>query len=787
MANSWENTAGGGAHASIAELILRFRLWLSAGLLIFATVAASGMQYLEFDGNYRAFFSPENPELIAFDAFQRTYTRNDNVFFILHDAEATGFSRQLAEASEQLTEMSWQLPFATRVDSISNFQHSYAQDDDLLIVEDLLQNVTAMSDAEIQRRGAIALAEPLLVENMISLDGRSVAVSVTMPFPEKSPTEIPTAVAAARAAADEIRAAFPGLRVALSGTTMFNNAFNEAGQMDSETLIPLSYIVMIVLSMILLRSFSGGIATLIVIALATVTALGLAGYAGIKLAPITIAAPTIILTLAVADSVHLIASIKRELMRGEPKRIAIRNSLRSNGLAIFLTSVTTAIGFLSMNFSDSPPFRALGTITAMGVMAAWVYAIVLVPTVLMLMPLRVSKTEKTGLVERLLGSYAGFVIGRRRSILLVGGVVSAGFLGLATLNENNDRFPEYFDYRMPFRSDLEFGIRVLKSADIFEVSFSSGRSNGISEPEYLRELDAFTQWLREQPDVRHVYSYSDLIQRLNMNLHGDDPSWRVLPGASDLAAQYLLLYELSLPYGLDLNDRISVDRSATRVSIALRDVTAKDARALSAAVIKWIDDNPSSLVVPARPTGPSVMFSFISKRNVDAMVSGTVLAVLLVAVAIMVGLRSFTFGLLSLIPNILPVVIAFGIWALFVGKIGMAASVIGATSLGIVVDDTIHFVAKYLQARRERAMSPEEAIRHAFTTVGPAIIATTIIVAAGFLVLATSVFAVNSQLGQLTAITISVALVFDFTVLPALLLAVAREPGRVPLSQPVAP
>lgn len=757
------------------HFILENRYALSFVLILLGVVAASGISKLVFDGNYRVFFGAENPELLEFNAFQKIYTRNDNLFFILHDEEADGFSRKLATASELVTERAWKLPFASRVDSVNNYQHSYADGEDSLVVEDLLRNADFLSDDEITRRGAIALGEPTLAGNIISPDGTTVIVSVTMPFPEKDPSEIPTAAVAARAIVAEVETAFPNLRVALSGTTMFNNAFNEAGAADSETLIPMTYLAMLILIVVLLRSISGAVATLIVISLATVTALGLAGHLGIKMMPIAIAAPTIILTLAVADSVHLIAAVRRALLAGLDKREAVRSALDSNAAAIMLTSVTTAIGFLSMNLSDSPPFRVLGTITAIGVLAAWLYSIVLVPTFLLLMPLRPAQSPRRGLVERGLEAYAGLLIRYRRPVLAFGGAASMVIAGLAFSNQNSDRFPDYFDWRMPFRGDLEFGIEKIKTADLFEVSVSSGRPEGISDPAYLQQLDDFVAWLRGHEKVRHVYSYSDLIKRLNMNMHGDDPAWRRLPDSPELAAQYLLLYELSLPYGLDLNDRISVDKSATRVSVSLTDMTSKEIRALSREVQQWFLDTAPEKLEPARPTGPSVMFSFISQRNVEAMVSGTVIAVLLVALAIMAGLRSVKFGLVSLIPNLLPALIAFGLWSLLVGKVGMAASVIGATSLGIVVDDTIHFIAKYLQARRDDGATPEEAVRTAFTRVGGAILATTVIVAAGFAILATSVFAVNAQLGQLTAITIIVALIFDFTVLPALLLTAAKR------------
>lgn len=743
-------------------------------LLAFGLFAGSGVSKLTFDGNYRVFFGADNPELLEFNAFQNIYTRNDNLFFIVHDEASLGFSRELAEASEYITRESWTIPYATRVDSITNYQHTYADGEDSLVVEDLIRNASALTDEEIARRGSIAMSEPTLAENIISQDGTTAIVSVTLPFPELDVTEIPDAVQAARLIRDQATEAFPNLKIAISGTTMFNNAFNEAGANDAQTLIPLTYIAMLLLVLILLRSISGTIATFVIISLATATALGLAGHIGLTMMPIAIAAPTIILTIAVADSVHLISGINQEMTDGRTKKDAISAALDGNGAAIMLTSLTTAIGFLSMNFSDSPPFRVLGTVTAMGVIAAWLYTIVLLPVIVSLLPIRAPKAH-VGSLRNLLRRYSEYVIKNRTRMLVGGSALTMVFAVLAFTNTSGERFPEYFDYRMPFRADLEFGIEKIKTADMFEVSVSSGIAGGINESEYLQALDSFVDWLRARPDIRHVYAYSDILRRLNMNMHDDDPAWKRLPESKELAAQYLLLYELSLPYGLDMNDRIAVDKSATRVTISLEDITSTQARSLAYDIQDWFIANGEDALEPARATGPSVMFSFISQRNVEAMVSGTLLAVLLVAATIIVGLRNVTYGLLSIVPNIAPALIAFGFWALIKGDVGMAGSVIGATSLGIVVDDTIHFITKFLHARRKLRMSPESAIEYTFTRVGPAILITTLIVTIGFAVLATSVFVVNSQMGLLTGITILVAQIFDFTVLPALLLTIAKR------------
>lgn len=753
----------------LVDAVTRHPWWVISLTLVLSFGLASGARMLEFSNNYRVFFSPKNPELIAFDDFQATYTKNDNILFVLQPNDGKIFSAQLAGAVETLTREAWQIPFAIRVDSISNFQHSWADGDDLT-VEDLIRDGPQLSAAELRSKQAIALAEPLLRGNLISDDADTTGVNVTLQYTEQSLTEVPQAVGVARDLAARVEAEHPDVHVALTGLSMLNNAFAESGQQDSMTLMPLMFVVLVVFMVVVLRSVNGMLATLSVILLSTATALGIAGFMGIKLSPISVTGPVIIMTLAIADSVHLLVAMLGLMRDGMDKRDALRESLRINFVAVTITSVTTVVGFLTLNFSDAPPFHDLGNITAIGIASALVYSVLFLPALLTVIPLRVrQRASSTSSLQASLERLGDWVTRRHRPILAVTGLSAALLVGLVPFVDLNDEWIKYFDYRVQFRHDAEFAIDNLNGLYLVEYSLPAGEPEGISDPQYLETLESFTAWLRKQPEVTHVYSYSDIIKRLNRNLHGDDESYYRIPEQRDLAAQYLLLYELSLPFGLDLNDRVSVDKSATRVTAATGDMSTRQTRAFLDRSEDWLATH-----APARmrgePTGASVMFSYISQRNIDSMLRGNVLAIVLIAGIMMLALRSARLGAMSLIPNALPILMTFGIWTLLVGKVGMAAATVSASSLGIIVDDTVHFLAKYVRARREQGLDRAEAVRYAFRTVGVAIVSTTAILSAGFLVLSMSTFRINFELGLLTAIAVVLALVIDFFLLPAMLL-----------------
>jgi predicted RND superfamily exporter protein len=761
--------------------VIRFRWWIVLGTLLLAVAAASGGRYLGFSTSYRVFFSKDNPDLIAFEALQDTYTKNDNVLFAVAPEKGDVFTRETLAVVEALTRAAWQIPYSLRVDSVTNFQHTRAEGDDL-IVEDLVSNADRLSEDDLARIRSVALAEPLLVNRLVSPSGRVTGVNVTINLPGKSSNEVPEVVAFVRKMADDIRARHPEIGIHLTGMVMLNNAFTEASQNDMATLVPVMFLALIVTMGVLLRSFSGTFATVMVIGLSAATAMGLAGWLGIGLTPPSASAPTIILTLAVADSIHILVTLLQEMRKGKAKREALVESLRINLQPVFLTSLTTAIGFLSMNASDSPPFRDLGNIVSVGVVAAFLYSVLFLPALIAVLPFRV-EARSDGTIPWM-DRFGRFVVGRRKPLLW-------GMLGLVAVlavsvprNQLNDMFVNYFDDRYAFRNDTDFVVKNLSGIYQIEYSLGAGQAGDVSNPAYLAKLEEFADWYRKQPGVVHVSSLTDIMKRLNRNMHGDDPAFYRIPDDRNLAAQYLLLYEMSLPFGLDLNNQVDINKSATRFSVTLGNLSSREMLSLEERAGQWLWKNaPASMQVPG--SSPNIMFSHISERNINSMLGGTTAALVLISLVLILALRSIGTGVLSLVPNLVPAAMAFGLWGLWVGEIGVGTSIVAAMSLGIVVDDTVHFLSKYLRARREHGMNAADAVRYSFHNVGTALLTTSVILIAGFFVLTFSGFALNAQMGLLTAIAIAFALMADFLLLPPLLMAFERKPREKQLVIPV--
>ncbi|MEO0761888.1 MAG: MMPL family transporter, partial [Pseudomonadota bacterium] len=569
----------------------------------------------------RIFFAEENPDRQALDRFENTFNKNDNLMIVIEAKDGDVFTPETLAAVEALTEAAWQIPYSIRVDSITNFQSTRGVEDDL-IVEDLVKGAAGLDAAALSEKERIALAEPLLRDQLVTPDARSTAVNVVLQYPEVDLTEVPAATAAARALRDRILAEHPDIEIALTGVSMLNNAFSESGIGDMTTLVPAMYLVVLVAALVALRSITMTLATLGVITCSVLVGMGAGGLMGVQLTPISFSAPTVIMTLAVADSIHILISMRAAMRRGLAKAEALVEAMRINFLAVTITSLTTIVGFLALNFSDAPPFWHLGNMTAFGILGAWAFSITLLPALITLMPVRVAAAaEGTGAMRRL----ADWVIATRRVLLPVSIATCLGLVALIPTIQFNDQWVQYFDHRIEFRNDSDTASQHFGLYPI-EFSVPAGATGGVSEPEFLARLEGFTEWLRAQPDVTHVYSLSDIMKRLNLNLHGDDPAYYRLPEDRELSAQYLLLYELSLPYGLDLNDRINIDKSATRVTATMGDVTTQETKAFLDASRAYIAEHfPED--AQARPTSAQVMFTYITDRNVQSMILGFAVAV----------------------------------------------------------------------------------------------------------------------------------------------------------------
>ncbi len=755
------------------EWIVRNRWWVILASLLSVAAVGFGLKNVSVSSDLRIYFAADNPQYNIYEAIENTYVRNDNMLYVLAPKDGNVFTRETLAVLEELTEASWQMPHSLRVDSITNYQWTRANGDDL-IVTDLVEDAATLSNEDLVRIREVAMAEPLLVNGLVSDRGHVASVNITI-LKRGSKGVVGNVMRHVHQTVAKLEEEHPEIEIYTAGSIPSDATFGIAAFQEFETLWPMAFLVIFVVLGISLRAVFGTVLAMLGIFMTAIVAMAATGWIGMPLNPTTIKAPVLLLSLAVAHSVHILVTLYQEMQRGRTKRDAIVESLRVNMQPVAITSLTTAIGFLALNFSDAPPFRELGNIVAFGMVAAFAYSVTFVPAVMAVLPIRVRvRTRKR---PPMMDRFASFVIGNKTAIFWgMSAVIVVVSSGMSRI-ELDDNFIEYFDERYEFRRNADFVQENLTGLNVIEYSLSAGEDGGISRPDYLAKLDAFTEWYRQQPTVVNVNSISEIFKRLNKSMHGDDAEWHRVPEDRALAAQYLLLYELSLPYGLDLNNQINVAKSSTRFIVVLADQTSRGLQEMDRNAQQWLAENAPDLEVPG--SGISLVVAGLSERNINSMLFGSILALVIISMILIFALRSVKIGLISLVPNLFPVAMAFGVWGVLVSEVGLAIATVVAMTLGIVVDDTVHFLSKYLRARREHGMDAPEAVRYSFNTVGAALLITTVVLVLGFCVLGTSGYRPSSHVGWLSSITILVALVADFLFLPTLLIYLDRKPKGV--------
>ncbi len=758
-----------------AERVLAARWRVILATLFLVAVASSGIARLEFSANYRIFFDDDNPQLLALEALENTYGKNENIVFLIVPDDGDATSQRALSAAAWLTESAWHTPYSRRVDSLANFQFTTADGDDLYVRDLVDPQELAQPEARSRIRD-VASSDPRIAGSILSLNGDVSVVNVTVELPEEGLLEAVAEIAGfARSVAAEAEERFPGVDLRIVGTVMINQTFLEASIDSQKVFLPASLLLMALILGVLTRGWAGVAATGMVIVFSILASMGLGMWTGLPFSPPISPAPTIVLMIVVANCVHLLVALQQCLRAGHNRHDAIVESVRLNLYPVFLASLTTTLGFLSMNFSEVPPYRHLGNFVAFGIATSFILSVTFLPALLSLLPIRATKERRFGRTAMV--RLADSVL-RYRKAILWGWILIVPLVLLAIpRNELNDVLVHFFDESVEFRQDTDFMDEHLSGNTLLEYSLEATAEGGVTDPLFLADVSRFADWYREQPPVRHVAVITDTFRQLNQSMHGDDPTAYRIPESQDLAAQYLLLYELSLPQGLNLNNQIDRSRSATRVSISAETLDTQEVLELNARAEAWLKDNAAH-VADVNSTGPAALFAYIGQRNIRAMLVGTLVVLLAISAILLFALRSLRLGLISIIPNLVPAALGFGVWGLTVGQVGLSLSVVVAMTVGIVVDDTVHFLSKYRRARREYGQDTGEAVHHAFDTAGRALFTTTVVLVAGFMIFVFSPFVPTAQVGVLTAMIIGFAFIADLTLLPALLTVVDRDPTR---------
>lgn len=756
---------------SVCDVLIKWRYgWLFVSLLCLGLIA-TGIPHLRVNPELKALIDADNPFLKALDVFEAKYASTDQVFILVSQKDAAVSSPAGLRLVRQVSKDVETLPHSYRIDSLTNFRFSESVDDDLTIDSlDGLQARGILGDSAISE---YVQRNELVTDRLITRDGRVAMVSVTFNISGDRNQGLADILSGLKQRRSQWLAQFPDADVHFAGGLMIEAEMAEIINRDNAILVPLMLLAGFVINIVLLRSLAGYLAGLAIILISVVAAAGASGLLGIDITNVSSMGFMLVIVLATADTVHLTANYIANLRKGMLRFDAARTSLADNMKSMLLTNVTTVIGFLSLNTAGSPQLAAMGNIGAMGIVFALVFSWTVFPSVLLVFKVRVP--QQPLLLTRLSASLTDFAIRFRIPLLATFGcLMLASAFYMLKLVPDEDRYG-YFRPGTENYATQQFSEHRISAQRVISVDISTGSAEGITDPAVMTKIESLNGWIRQQPQAVYVFSYTDILKRLNKAFHGNDTGYFRIPDTQALASQLLLAYEMSMSYGQDIFDLTNFDKSSVRMTIGLEAMGSRDMLqfkdALSAQLGREFGSSGFAI------TGMDLVFSDHSQKSLQGMIGGDFLTLFIVTLVIVLVLRSFRYGMLSLIPNLAAPVLMYGIWAIFTDKLSLAAVATFSVCLGIIMDDTLHGLVKYLKAR-DQGHSAEESIRYSLVTSGPAIIVTTLILAAGASLMALSKFAPNAEVGLVMAPMVIFALAFEFLVFPGLVIQYERWFGR---------
>lgn len=743
------------------EFLEKFRWFIAIGIPIIVFALAFNLKNLQMDGSYRIWFAEDSKTLTDYDNFRSTFGNDDALVITFQDKDGI-FNKKALQSVENITKALWKMKYIARVDSITNYQyvHSNPNEPDDIVVEDFIKNIDKATPEYLANRKEIAINDPLVVDGFISTDGTTTMISarLTPKVNDDSDKSIEIMKLIEKILAPEIERT--GYKYWLNGGPPLNHAFVTIGMADM-IFIPIILIASIILLLLLFRRVSGALIPIGVVTFTFLTVLAIQVLLGYKLNNFTINLPLFIVAIGIADAVHVYSIWILHRQEGDENFIAVENSLRKNFLPIFLTSLTTTIGFATLTISEVIPVLTLGIATASGAILAFIISVIWMPSVLLIL----KKEFKSEIIEKIkekkpLG-YGKFIVKHDKKVAIITTIIFALFaIGITKVKIDSNTI-RYFDESVEIRKSTEFTSDNLTGPMAYEIVVDSKEEGGIKDPTFLKTVELFYKdFQKTYPDVRHLNSLLDTIKRFNKVVNNSEE----IPDNRNLIAQYLLLYSLSLPQGMEINDKMDIKEQRLRVTARVNIVdTSKDLEMIDY-VSEWWKQTPYSASVQ----GQTAMFAHMQKDVTNTLVYSLSIAILLVSLVMLLIFKRFKILWVFVLPNILPVILVIGLMGWIGITIDIGVAIAGAIIIGVAVDDTIHFLVKYFDARK-RGLSMEETFDEVLRYAGKAILFTTIILSIAFSLFAFSTFTPNQNFGVVTAFALIIAFVVDLVLLPALL------------------
>lgn len=735
---------------------------LLMALLIFLS-ALPFLSNTAMDFSAKVWFGTHDPNIKVLETFERTFG-NDEAATLIIESDSDIFTPKFMSMLNDLTEKMWKVPEVMRVQSLTNFYWTRSSEDEIL-TEEFLYPEKLNDLSYLRERKKKALEHKVIPGYYISEDSKSATIYAYISHnPDKAPD-----YADITAGLKEVTKNYdnePGIKFHYMGQPPLSDRFQKVSFSDLFTMAPLLMLLVVIYLIFCFRTFIGVVIPVVIITLSLITTTALIGVFGFTINSLTFVLPSILIAISVADSVHIMAAFYDEFSKTGDRFHSCTHSLRKNLWPIFLTTFSTMIGFFSLYSSDIKPVSDLGVLAGVGSFLAFLYTYL--TTVPLLLIFNKSKTKTSlnarTIPESLVRSYLDFVQRNRKNILVIFCLLSSVFTFLAIKNEINSDPYTYFSKDDPISKGNRFVLDTYGGVGGPELIVDSGVPGGITSPEFLYKVELFQNWLEDKEYVNKSVSIINILKEMNQSLNEGKKEFFKIPEKKDLIAQELFMYTMSLPVGMDLNNRMDLSQQKLRLSILWSLQTSKDS-------LNGVDDyekKAKEIGLDIKTTGKPILFHRMNSYVVHTFFTSIAMALILITVIMIFIFKDFRLGLISLIPNVLPIIVGAGFLTILSKPIDIGCAIVASVTLGIAVDDTIHFLSHFNLLKRN-GMSNYNAMLKVLSSTGLALIVTTVILVSCFGLFMFANLTPNINFGILCALVLSIALITDLLLLPAII------------------
>jgi len=738
------------------DFLDRYKYHLIILVTITVAILSLSLRNLSYEGSYRIWFDKNSDIIKNYDNFRSTFSGDDSFIVAFKDKNGI-FNKKAVQTIIELTEILGNLDGVRKVDSLTNYQYIRGEDDDI-IVEDFLYG-----DEDLDKRELIAVQDRLIVNQLISKDAKTTMLAVRLSSQIGSNEEVNIAVFKKLQTLLQQKSELTGYKFYITGIPAITASLVTISQHDASILMPLAIVVVVGFLFFIFRSFVGVLIPSVVVVLTFLSVLSMQMLLGYKLNNFTVNIPSFITAIAIADAMHLYLAWVYYKVKGSDTKESVFLAMSSNLKPIALTSFTTAIGFASLGVSSLEPISTLGIAITSGAIIAFILSITLAPAILL--TLKENYTPKPIKLFNLTNTkgYGTFIVKNDKKIVLFF-LLFFGILSLGVINLKVDSNAlKYFSKESVVRSGAEFVEKNLTGSIVYEIILDSQKKEGIKEPLFLRDIVKFEKdFTQKYPEVRFTSSLKDIVIRMQKVIN---PKAEVdIPDDKKLIAQYLLLYSMSLPQGMEINDKIDTQERYLRLSININLQESSKDLAMIDWVKRWWKNNTN---YSADIQGQSAIFAYMQESVTQTLILSISITLFVVAFMMLVMFKHLNMLWLYILPNVIPILVVGGVMGYLDINIDIGVAISATVILGIAVDDTIHFFSKYFEAIKTKSF--EDTLDYIIAHSGNAMILTTIILSFTFALFGVSSFIPNINFAIVTVSALNVALLFDLMLLPALL------------------